>query len=58
MMKVSGSESAEIAALVPPAAPLAARAGSDYLCSLGTNTVLGNVTNGLLALLFDAGAVN
>ena len=29
-----------------------------YLCSLGTNTVLGNVTNGLFALLFDGGAIN
>ena len=29
-----------------------------YLCSLGTNTVLGNVTNGLFGLLFDGGAEN
>ena len=32
--------------------------GANYLCSLGTNTVLGNSTNGLLVLLFDGGAVN
>ena len=29
-----------------------------YRCSLGTNTVLGNVTNGLFVLLFDGGAEN
>ena len=29
-----------------------------YLCSLGTNTVLGNVTNGLFGLLFAGGAEN
>ena len=40
---------------VLPSAPALA---SSYLCSLGTNTVLGNVTNGPLVLLFDAGAVN
>jgi hypothetical protein len=32
--------------------------GWAYRCSLGTNTVLGNVTNGLLALLLEGGAVN
>ena len=37
---------------------LARARGSNYLCSLGTNTVLGNVTNGLLALLLDGGAEN
>lgn len=31
---------------------------SSYLCSLGTNTVLGNVTNGLLVVLLDGGAEN
>src|SRR6516165_8645949 len=39
------------AAITPPAAP-------PYLCSLGTNTLLGNSTNGLFARLFDGGAVN
>ena len=29
-----------------------------YRCSLGTNTVLGLVTNGLLAVLADGGAEN
>jgi len=29
-----------------------------YRCSLGTNTVLGNVTNGLFGLLFAGGAEN
>jgi len=37
---------------------LARARGSNYLCSLGTNTVLGNVTNGLLALLLDGGPEN
>ena len=31
---------------------------TNYLCSLGTNTVLGKVRNGLLALLLDGGAEN
>ena len=29
-----------------------------YLCSLGTNTVLGKVTNGLFVLLLDCGPEN
>jgi hypothetical protein len=31
---------------------------ANYRCSLGTNTVLGLVTNGLLAVLADGGAEN
>ena len=31
---------------------------SNYLCSLGTNTVLGNSTNGLFGVLLDDGPVN
>ena len=31
---------------------------SNYLCSLGTNTVLGNVTNGLFGVLLDDGPEN
>ena len=31
---------------------------SNYLCSLGTNTVLGNSTNGLFGVLPDDGPVN
>ena len=34
------------------------RPASNYLCSLGTNTVLGNVTNGLFVLLLGDGAEN
>jgi len=34
------------------------RAGSDYLCSLGTKTVLGNSTNGLFGVLPDDGPEN
>jgi hypothetical protein len=31
---------------------------SSYLCSLGTNTVLGNSTNGLFGVLLDDGPEN
>jgi hypothetical protein len=44
------------AMLLPAHPPLCA--GSDYLCSLGTNTVLGNSTNGLFGVLPDDGPEN
>jgi hypothetical protein len=41
------------------AVPRLARASAlNYLCSLGTNTVLGNSTNGLVGVLLDDGPEN
>ena len=51
---LSGSPARAI--LYRDARPRASALG--YLFSLGTNTVLGNVTNGLLVLLLDGGAEN
>jgi hypothetical protein len=51
---LSGSPARTI--LYRDARPRASASG--YLFSLGTNTVLGNVTNGLLVLSLDGGAEN
>ena len=57
-LKVPGFEIRRVAADAYRCSGPARAPASIHLCSLGTNTVLGNSIKGLLALLFDCGAVN